>query len=273
MLLAAALILPALVGCRAVPFVRKGQIPPIFPENAADQAVLSMAQKRLCSVQSYRCDAADVVYRSPKEKLACDATIRLRAPDAARIIGEKLAAGTIFDLLAQGGVVRNYVPRDKKVYVHSLAEGGGSVATVPWRLILGVRVCPAEGLPLRDAQIERAKSEIILKGISEDGAYHETLRFDAKTLLLKSCEILRIGRSGIIRADYADWTQIGDIWWPLHVLIHLPLPPDEKGKSAEATVELSQRLSKVKLNIPINDAVFNLDVPPGTPEEFVEAGE
>ncbi len=270
-LLTATLLVPALAGCRGVAFIRKGQAPPIFPADAADPIILRTAQARLGSVQTYRCDAADVVYRSPKESLAFDATIRLRAPDVARVIGEKLGAGTIFDLLAQGGIVRNYVPRDKKVYVYIAAERGArTMATVPWGLILGVRQYSPGSLPLRDAQIAREGTDIILKGLSEDGAFHQRLQFDAKTLLLKTNEITRIGGNSSIKAEYAEWTLIGDIWWPLHVFIHMPLPPEPKKKSAEATLEISQRVSKIKLNTAIPDVVFALDIPPGTPEEVVE---
>ena len=271
------LAITVLTGCPPTPFIRRGETAPQFPANATGQIILSVAQQRLCSVRSLRVSGVDVVYRSPKEKLACDAVILLRAPVAARVIGTKIAAGTIFDLLALDGIVRNYVPSDKTVYVYLLAENpNGAVATVPWGLIMGVRACPADGLALREAAAPGNSSDIRLEGASPDGALQEVFQFDRKTLLLKTHQIVRASDGAAVTADYAEWALIQGIWWPLRVVIHLPLKPESGEKASEATIEISQRISKVKLNTEIPDALFSveaLDIPPGTKEEVVEPRE
>lgn len=263
-----------LTGCPPKPFIRRGETAPQFPADATEQILLSAVQQRLCSVHSLKVSGVDVVYRSPKEKLACDAVILLRAPDTARVIGAKLAVGTVFDLLAQGGVVRNYVPHDKTIYIYGIEAGAnGSVATVPWGLIMGLRASPPGGFPLRDVSLRRDGSDVLIDGTSLDGALGERLRFDGKTLLLKTRELARPGRSAAIKADYAEWALIDGIWWPLRVVIHLPLKPVPGQKATEATVEITQRKSKVKLNSPLTDAMFVQDIPPGTKEEVVEPRE
>lgn len=253
----------AIAGCPGpAQFIAKGQKPPQYSRELPDESVIEILDENLRAVQHVIAHAVDVTYLSPDEKGKADLSVFLTAPGTARVMAEKFGFGTVFDLLAEDGVVFLYFPRDNELHIYSLEEGvRRTTFVIMVEALLRAHTFPADGDRALDARSEISPENgdaILISSAWWNPDARQRIKYDRDTLLLREQKIEGSAESPSLHLKYAEWTLVADedgdggIWWPMW--IELAIPAEE----IELTLNFSRQ--RVSLNRPPQPAVFDLDI-------------
>ena len=247
-------------------FIARDQTPPQYSRDIPEESIVEIIDEHLRAVQYVVAHAVDVTYLSPEEGGKADLSVFLSAPDMARVRAEKFGFGTIFDLLAEGGVVFLYVPRDNELHIYTVDDRvPRTTFVIMVEALLRAHTFPEDRERALDEQpeisFENGDAVLISSAWWDDDTRH-SVKFERDTLLFRERKISGSDQIPPLHLKYAEWTLVKEddddegIWWPMRVELIIP------GEEIEVTLNFSPR--RVSLNRPPQPAVFELDIPEGT---------